>query len=77
MVQLVRKQSLNLEGNALHAKPMTVCDVVIVPTISRMLRAVAAVVIKMNRSVVIVSTLVLRPKAVESFLETSQGSQCA
>jgi len=54
---------------------MPVCDVIIVSTISRMLRAVTAVVSNYHnskRSLVVVSTLVLRLKAAESFLEISQ-----
>jgi len=52
---------------------MPVCDVIIVFTITRMLRAVAAVVITIPIPLlVIVSTLVLRLNAAESFLEACQ-----
>jgi len=51
---------------------MPVCDTIIVSRISQMLRAVAsAVIIILKRSLLIVSTHVLRLKAAESFLETN------
>jgi len=49
---------------------MHLCDVIIVSSINRMLRAVAAVVI----IILYVSTFVLRLKAAESFLETNQST---
>jgi len=52
---------------------MPVCDIIIVSTISRMLRSVAAIVIIILKCLlVIVCTFVLCLKAAESFLETSQ-----
>jgi len=52
---------------------MPVCDVIIVYPISRMLRAVVAVVIIIQKcSLVIVSTLVMRLKAAESYPDASQ-----
>jgi len=51
---------------------MPVCNAIIISTISRMLRAVAAAVVILTRSLLIVSTHVLRLKTAESFVETSQ-----
>ena len=56
----------------LNVYAFPVCDVIIVSTISRMLRTVATVFRSFKRSLVIVSILALLLKAVESFLETSQ-----
>jgi len=52
---------------------MPVCDAIIVSAISRMLGTVAAavIIILTKRLLLIMSTLVLRLKAAESFLETS------